>query len=584
MIQFFLHASGQRLPRVHDSERTKFGMRRWEEAVARLADPRQAQEMAQDAAGRKLLEVIFSHSPFLTQCLLADVDFLVQVLNRGPGVVVSQVSDRLKRHVLGEKDRRRVMQALRIARREMALLVAVADISGHWPLERVTSALSDFADLALSVALAYLLRSAEGHGEIALRHPETPEQDCGYLLLAMGKLGARELNYSSDIDLIVLFDPDKIDYRGNRSPQEAMVRLTRDLVSLMEERTTDGIVNRVDLRLRPDPGAMPVAIAYNAAMSYYESLGQNWERAAMIKARPAAGDLALGSRFLAELNPFIWRKHLDFWAIQDIHSIKRQINAHRGGETVAVLGHNVKLGRGGIREIEFFAQTQQLIYGGRDPQLRCAGTLEALDALAAAGRIDRQAAEELGRCYAFLRGLEHRLQMVDDQQTHNLPKDSDGIARIAAFLAYDTEQSFRDALLDVLRRVEDYYAELFEESPSLSDPGNLVFTGGEADPDTLETLHRLGFEDGRGIFEVIRGWHHGRLRATRSTRSRELLTELLPILLQALGKAPNPDAAFARFGEFLGGLPAGVQLFAMLTANPTLLDLLVGLAVSMAKS
>jgi glutamate-ammonia-ligase adenylyltransferase len=353
-----------------------------------------------------------------------------------------------------------------------------------------------------------------------------------------------------------------------------MVRLTRDLVTLMEERTGDGYVFRVDLRLRPDPAAMPLALSIDAALTYYESMGQNWERAAMIKARPVAGDLKIGQAFLRELDPFVWRKNLDFWAIQDIHSIKRQINAHKGGTEVGLPGHNIKLGRGGIREIEFFAQTQQLIYGGRDPSLRSPRTTEALAALEQAGRINPGAAEKLTEAYQFLRRLEHRLQMIDDQQTHDLPEEEEGFATLAALMGQDSVVLFCAQVLRQLRRVESYYAELFEEAPSLSAPGNLVFTGGEAEPATLETLRQLGFADGQLVFSLVRGWHHSRHRATRSTRARELLTELMPALLQALGHTPTPDAALVKFDEFLSGLPAGVQLFSLLHANPDLLDLL----------
>jgi glutamate-ammonia-ligase adenylyltransferase len=319
---------------------------------------------------------------------------------------------------------------------------------------------------------------------------------------------------------------------------------------------------------------MPIAISVIAAETYYESLGQNWERAAMIKARPVAGDLSAGRRFIADLRPYIWRKHLDFLAIQDIHSIKRQINAHRGGAEIDAAGHNIKLGRGGIREIEFFVQTQQLIWGGREPRLRQPRTIDALHALAAAGHIDQRAADDLENAYRFLRRLEHRLQMVDDQQTHSLPADEAGFAQIATFLGYDGGGALRDALLHQLRTVANHYASLFEEAAPLSGPGNLVFTGGEPEPDTVATLQSMGFTDGGRVFNVVSGWHRGRYAATRGRRSREILTELMPTLLEHLAKTANPDSALARFDEFLRGLPAGVQLFSLLFANPRLLDLL----------
>jgi glutamate-ammonia-ligase adenylyltransferase len=573
---FFLSASDP-LPKVYDPGRAARGLQDWEERIARLDDAELAtfaRELAEDPAGRGLLEALFANSAFLAHCVLKDIGFLARLLKQGPDIVLSEVVAGLRIGADPEPDKARLMADLRVARRQVALTVALADITASWPLERITEALTAFADAALSATVCHLLRSAAKRGDFELAEPEHPERGCGYAVLGMGKYGARELNYSSDIDLIVIFDPETADYRGRLSPQEAFVRMTRDLVKILEERTADGYVHRVDLRLRPDPGAMPLAISYTAAMTYYESMGQNWERAAMIKARPAAGDLDLGAALLAELRPFVWRKHLDFWAIEDVHSIKRQIHSHKGGGRIALAGHNIKLGRGGIREIEFFAQTQQLIYGGRDARLRAPATVEALAALAGAGRIDRAAAADLSAAYRFLRTLEHRLQMIDDQQTHDLPKTSEGLAQVAAFLGYEGPAPFQTALLGQLRRVESAYAELFEQAPSLSGPGNLIFTGGEPEPGTMATLQALGFEDGAAVFQVVRAWHHGRYRATRSTRARQILTELMPTLLEAIGKTPAPNSALAKFDEFLAGLPAGVQLFSLLHANPELLDLL----------
>lgn len=293
----------------------------------------------------------------------------------------------------------------------------------------------------------------------------------------------------------------------------------------------------------------------------------------MIKARPIAGDVAAGQQFLHFLVPFLWRRHLDFAAVQDIHSIKRQINAHRGGATIAVAGHNMKLGRGGIREIEFFAQTQQLIWGGRDPSLRAPRTMDALDALERAGRLDADGNAELHAAYDFLRRVEHRLQMVADRQTHSLPTDDIELERFSRFLGYPDRAAFEVDLLGHLGRVERRYAALFESAPSLAAGlGSLVFTGPEPEPDTLETLRKMGFRDPASLWQVVSNWHRGRYRSLRSQRARELLTELKPQLLAALAKASEPDATFMRFDAFLAALPAGVQIFSLFQANPWLLD------------
>ncbi len=561
------------LPAPADAAQAALGFSRWAESAAAEGELATImRDLAADEAGHRLLVAIFGNSPFLTQCCLAEPALLARLVRDGPDPTFADIVHGLDRAFEAPPSRDTVMRVLRVARRRAALTIAAADIAEWWPLERVTGALSAFAEAALGAALRHLLLTAAAAREIELAQPALPDRDCGLFVLGMGKLGARELNYSSDIDLILLYDADKARYTGRHSPSQFFSRLAQELVRILSERTGDGYVFRVDLRLRPDPGSTPAAMSTLAALTYYESAGQNWERAALIKARPVAGDRAAGREFLAELTPYLWRRHLDFAAIQDIHSIKRQINAHRGGGKIAVAGHNIKLGRGGIREIEFFAQTQQLIWGGRMPELRVAGTCDALEALAASGRIAHDAASDLIECYRYLRRLEHRLQMIDDAQTHSLPTEAEGLRRVAIFMGERNVEEFSAAVLKHLATVETYYARLFEEAPSLAGPGNLVFTGAEDDPDTLATLHGMGFADPKAVAAMVRGWHHGRYRATQSQRARELLTELIPRLLSAFGGAPAPDAALLRFDRFLARLPAGVQLLSLFYRNPGLID------------
>ncbi len=523
-------------------------------------------------SARPLLDAVFGNSPFLSDCLSLDPAYAARLLRDGPDPALNAAIAEADSECRSPSSGATLASAMRRLRRRVALTAAIADVGGLWDLARVTGALSDLAEFALRRASAQALREAAAQGAITLRHPDDPELDSGLVVLAMGKLGARELNYSSDIDLIVLYDRERIVTDAPDRLQQVFVRIARRIVQLLDERTSDGYVARTDLRLRPDPGSTPLALTTAAAETYYETFGQNWERAAMIKARPAAGDLAAGDAFIACLRPYIWRKHLDFAAIQDIHSIKRQINAHRGGGTVAIAGHNVKIGRGGIREIEFYAQTNQLIWGGRIPTLRQRATCEALAALADAGKIDAKAARDLTAAYAVLRRVEHRLQMIDDQQTHSLPADEAGLAALATFLGHRSRQEFADQMMATLQTVERHYANLFEDSPTLGGPGSLVFTGTDDDPATIETLTRLGFREPQKLSSVVRGWHHGRYRAMRSARARELLTELMPTLLGALARTPNPDNAFLRFDEFLSRLPSGVQLFSLFYSNPGLLD------------
>ncbi|MCH8859198.1 MAG: glutamine-synthetase adenylyltransferase, partial [Proteobacteria bacterium] len=550
---------------------------------------------------RALLESVAGNSPYLARGILAEREFLSELFALGPDRVLSALNDEALSvatlpgahggpfiglaatppgahgvpfidmaatppgaHGVPFIDmaatppsESEVMRALRIVKRRVALAVALADIGGAYDLEAVTGALTRFADCAVRGALRFLLAGQARKTGLAKTAPETLEATTGLIVLAMGKHGAFELNYSSDIDLVVFYDIERFPFAVQGEKGRAAVGLVKGLLRLLAESTADGYVFRVDLRLRPDAGATQVAISTEAAELYYESVGQNWERAAMIKARACAGDGEASSAFLQAMTPFVWRKYLDYAAIEDIHSIKRQIHAHGGHERIAVLGHNIKLGRGGIREIEFFTQTQQLILGGRDPSLRDRTTLGALAALRGRGLISVQAESDLAAAYRFLRKLEHRLQMIEDEQTHTIPKTADGLDHIARFMGYGETQSFENALLNHLRAVQSNYAQLFEaEAPLTIQGGSLVFTGVEDDPKTLDTLAAMGFTAPGDVAGIIRGWHHGRIRATRSPRARERLTKLMPALLDALSNTADPHSAFIHFDRFLSGLPS----------------------------
>ncbi len=570
--------AGYRLPRAYDQERCRHGLERWHVAADGANEPMLRQfcrSFAASRGGANWLAAVFGNSPFLSQVLIREQPFFRCLVETGPEISLQKLLTDLETQVveLPPGDSARLMPLLRIAKRRAALLIALADIGNIWSLDQVTSALSRTADTAVQLATRSLLGRIAQDCRLHGLHPDAPEAGSGAIVLAMGKLGAEELNYSSDIDLIVLYDDTVAKAVDRDTMQKTYVRFSRDLVRHLDERTIDGYVFRTDLRLRPDPGATPPAVSVSAAETYYGSVGQNWERAALIKARPIAGDAAASASFLSFLRPFIWRRNLDFAAIEDIHSIKRQINAHKGHSRLAVNGHDIKVGRGGIREIEFFVQTQQLIYGGREPRLRTRRTLNGLALLAETERIAPATATALTEAYGFLRRVEHRLQMIDDQQTQRLPTTDEGIEALAVFLGYEDGEAFRRDLLGHLERVEDHYGALFGSSPSLSGPGNLVFTGTDPDPATVETLTSLGYAEPVPIIATVANWHRGRYRATRSARSRELLTELAPTLLQSLAGTANPMLALRRFDEFLGRLPSGIQLFSLFYANPWLLDL-----------
>ncbi|MCB4918411.1 bifunctional [glutamine synthetase] adenylyltransferase/[glutamine synthetase]-adenylyl-L-tyrosine phosphorylase [Brucella intermedia] len=525
----------------------------------------------------RFLSAVLDLSPFIREALTRHPRILDRIVAKSPEAalqdILSEISASAASDAVTEAS---LMTGLRVLKREAHVLIALCDLAGIFDTQATTGWLTDLAEACTGAAVHFLLLDADSAGKIKLPDRNHPDKDSGWIVLGMGKFGARELNYSSDIDLIVFIDETRPAIGDPFECVETFSRLTRRLVRILQDRTGDGYVFRVDLRLRPDPGSTPLAIPVGAALHYYEGRGQNWERAAMIKARPVAGDRESGKQVLAELSPYVWRKYLDYAAIADVHSIKRQIHAHKGHGDIAVRGHNVKLGRGGIREIEFFVQTQQLIAGGRFPELRGNQTVPMLARLAERGWITEKARDALAKEYYFLRDVEHRIQMIADEQTHILPEDDEGFARVAHMMGYTDPAVFADAFLDALRIVEKHYAALFEQAPELgSSSGNLVFTGDVDDPGTLETLASMGYERPSDICRVIRTWHFGRYRATQSAEARERLTELTPALLKAFAETKRADEALLRFDGFLKGLPAGIQLFSLLQSNPRLLNLLV---------
>lgn len=583
-----LAEAGADFPSPGDRDLLAIGLDGWREATAADLDLAAfAEKLAASETGAQILAGVFGNSPYLSACLNAEPHLLRRLMEDGADAALRWIYAALAEETGPEAYREQVMTALRVAKRRIALLTALCDMGRLWPLMEITGALSDFAGAAVEICCRHLLRVAADKGELTLPHPDDPTKDSGLIIIGMGKLGARELNYSSDIDLIVLFEAEKITYTGRRSIQDCFVRIARNLVTMMQERTRDGYVFRTDLRLRPDPGATPIALSVGAAHVYYESQGQNWERAAMIKARPIAGDMAAGRDFTRFLIPFIWRKSMDFAAIEDIQAIKSQIHTHKGFSKISLEGHNIKIGRGGIREIEFFCQTQQLIEGGRNPLLREPTTLGTLSQLAAAGKIAHDVRQELQETYVFLRELEHRLQMTRDEQTQLLPDDPEEFRRLGVFFGYDDATAFRKDLRTTLETVQGHYDALFrfEETPDRK-AGRLVFTGAEDDPETLDSLAELGFEDTKAVSQKVREWHHGRYRCTRTVRAQQILTGLMPQILEALGETSHPDAAFTRFDVFLQKLPAGVQLFTLFKAHPSLLSLLakiMGMAPELAE-
>lgn len=554
--------------------------RRWEQWSAAAESTGEdaviefARKVRERGAGRAVLDSVFGNSPFLSHCVLGDVEFAARLLSEGPDQSVADLLASVRdTGGITEESRSSLMRRLRKAKSNIAAAVAISDITSVWTVMQTTRALSDFASAALHASCSLLLGEEARKGNFAPPDPADPAAGSGLIVLGMGKLGAGELNFSSDVDLILLFDEEAAPVPDG-FPQPLFSRLARNLVNVMAKRNEDGYVFRTDLRLRPDPNSTPPAVSTRAASTYYQTVGQTWERAAMIKARAIAGDYAAAERFKKANEGFIWRRNLDFASMRDIQAAKRQINAHRGSAKIAVEGHNVKLGRGGIREIEFFTQSQQLIWGGQNPELRGRETLSMLAALARTGRITSACAEQLGAAYEFLRRVEHRIQMTDDQQTHSLPESESGVEKLATFLGYGSRGELAEDLVRQLEIVQLHYNGLLEHSASASADFDLDFESADPVPEALESLRGAGYEDPDAVWNMVRRWHAGKVRATGIEKARELLIELTPLILEAFAGLPEPAEALGRFDQFLGGLAQPVNLFAILSARPDLISLI----------
>ncbi len=504
------------------------------------------------AAWIDALERARAYSPFLSLAIDRIPD-LVQLLEAGNAEGALAFA---RRAGDGADD---VAVALRRERLALALALAVGDLAGAFPLLTVTGELSDFADRALDAAIADAIRR---------RVPDA--EPAGFLALALGKHGAQELNYSSDIDPILLYDPQLLPRRERDEPGEAAERIARTVVETLSRVTDEGYAFRIDLRLRPASEVSPLAISIDAALTHYESSALAWERAAFIRARACAGDIAAGQAFLNAIRPFVWRKSLDFGAIAEIGRLTAQIRSNTRGALQVAPGFDLKKGRGGIREVEFYAQTHQLIHGGRNPALRLRGTRATLDALAEAGIIPRDDAVLLGESYDRLRVLEHRLQMVSDQQTHRLPVDRAALDAVARLDGLDDG----DALLAEVTRITDAVGQRYDALIAANPAPDAGPVFPAEDDNLAEQLAQLGFAEADELSERIAGWRSGKLRALRSDAALAAFDAIQPSLLAALAAAPEPERAFLRWEQLLANLPSAINLFNLLEARPALLQLL----------
>ena len=494
----------------------------------------------QDAVGRAR-----EHSPFLRESLRAypEIEQCFEAGGAGPAV---ELAHSASGDGLGGE--------LRKQRSQLALAAALGDLAGELSLEEVTRLLSDFADGAIDRAVS---------AAIAERVPDADAR--GFAVIAMGKLGSHELNYSSDVDLLLLFNPSRLPKRERDDPGEAAVRVGRRLIELLQKRTADGYVARVDLRLRPSPEVTPIVLPIEAALSHYESSALPWERAAFIRARACAGDIELGQSFLKAIQPFVWRRSLDFGVIDEIRQISTRIRDHFAQGATVGPGYDLKRGRGGIREVEFFIQIQQMIHGGRDPAVRAGATLEAISALVATGRLPEDTASQLGEAYRVLRTIEHRLQMVEDAQTHMLPLDPAKLENVAKLHGLNSGPE----LVDILKPHAKRAGAIFD---GLAPDGKGQLSN---DLDILKReLTAMGFLNDAAAARHVAHWRSGKARSLRSPAAQQAFEAMLPGLMQAIAAGADPEHALNRLGDIVERLSTGVNFFRLLQARPSLARLL----------
>lgn len=526
---------------------------RFEDAMSYELDGESGSEQT---AFSKLVENASSCSPYLRSLIQSDEEWVFRLAEMEPEKVLNEIID--QDHPAGSTA---LGRTLRRSKKRVALLTALADLGGVWNLSEVTGALTRFADLAVRLTLECMVDEASRRRNAPQLRIEGQGGFChGMFALAMGKMGAFELNYSSDIDLILLFDERKYSSDDFQDVRSALIRVARQLATSLSDNTSDGYVFRTDLRLRPDPLVTPVCMSMGSAEQYYESFGRNWERGVYIKARPCAGDIAAATRFLEDLTPFVWRKNLDYAAVQDAREMRVRIRESKGiTGRITLPGHNIKLGRGGIREIESFAQIFQIIAGGRDRDLRVPDTLGALAALTKKGWIEKETERILARHYVSLRRLEHRLQMVNDAQTHEMPRSDGEFDRIAALSGTESTDEFRKSTIRILEEVHEITEEFFVSPESRRTEG-ARFELSEAEKDILESWRK---------FPVF-----------RDRRTKELFNRIHPKIFLQLRRSANPSEALSQFDGFLKGLPAGIQLFSLFDANPQLISLLTDICAT----
>ena len=475
-----------------------------------------------------------------------------------------------------------LLSVLRLYKQKEMLRVGCRDLLGYGALEEITSELSSLASAALDTAYRFCLNLLKiSYGKPYYRDETGALKESTFVVLGMGKLGGNELNFSSDIDLIYLYQSDEGETRGGDRTYtlyEFYCKMSELITKAISANTEEGFVFRVDLRLRPEGQNGPVANSIASAMIYYESWGETWERSAMLKARPVAGDLSLGDRFLKELEPFIYRKYLDFSTIEDIKEMKLKIDR----ELALKPGMwDVKLGSGGIREIEFLVQATQLIHAGKDKFLRERNTLKSLQKLKDKLLLTHEDHETLAASYRFLRTVEHRIQVENERQTHKLPAKAEDIKRLAKRCGFRELADFKKTLEFHSRDVERLYDGIFHEpSRSIEDvPPEVahIFSSEAHKEEVIMRLSSMGFEDTEAAYRRLDALREASPTARLSQRSRTALRRLAPRLFLDASKSPDPDMAIVNLDRFLNAVGAKGGFYSLLLENPKMIRFLAAL-------
>ncbi|HKI50982.1 MAG TPA: bifunctional [glutamate--ammonia ligase]-adenylyl-L-tyrosine phosphorylase/[glutamate--ammonia-ligase] adenylyltransferase [Geothermobacteraceae bacterium] len=541
------------------------------------------------------LLTILGGSGFLSGILCRCPDFfhyLFQQRAIDQAVSEAEMVERLREKIPEPSGFEQLQAGLRQFKARQILRIGSRDLCGKASLQEVTAELAGLASASLQRAYEIcdrLLRSE--HGVPLL---ESPEGSCPleaeFTILGMGKLGGRELNFSSDIDLIYFYTSEKGATSGHDpisdqplksiSLHQYFCKLGELISKALNQVTADGFVFRVDLNLRPEGVRGELAHSLRSAEVYYESWGQSWERSAMLKARPVAGSISFGRQLLKTLEPFIYRRYLDYGMVEDMKVMKQKIDHSLAREREGSL--NLKLGRGGIREIEFFIQALQLIFAGKDPELREKNSLKALDALLTAGHIKSDEHKILRDAYIFLRTTEHRIQVVQESQTHNLPTQDAPLNALARRCGFQSRIDFEAELERHRNGVAEIFHSLFytseEELQDVVRPEISFLFDKNADSDLVkDLLEEKGFKNPDAAYDSLQLLQNGPAHNPMSQQTRRQLEKLAPLLIQAVIDSPEPDMALTNLENFLVAMRARATFFALLTENHEIIQLLVTL-------